>query len=69
MAKATGGDVVLALMQEVSDLRHEVGENAKRMDGHLGRIAKLLGKMADQTRERFQEHEGRIRALEHRKLG
>jgi hypothetical protein len=73
MARVTGGDVVLKLMEEVAGLREEVkllaqtvAASTKRIDGHLVRMGRMLGTMADETRRRFETLEARLDELEGR---
>lgn len=40
-------------------------ETQRRQEGHLARLARLLGVMADDTSRRFDDLEARVDALEH----
>lgn len=61
-----GRDVIIRVLEELSGLRAEFHEQATRADGRLKRIARLIGEMADRTRQRFDELEDRVAALERR---
>ena len=81
MARATGGEVVVQLLQEVAEMRQDMADlrqdvsalarslvaTTKRMDSHLGRMARLVTTMADDTRLRFERVEERLDALETRR--
>lgn len=70
---------MVRLLTEVAELRHQMQTQAGLLDkvqsgmrsnvGHLARIGQLLGRLAEDTAERFDELESRIDHLERRAAG
>jgi ubiquinone biosynthesis protein UbiJ len=75
MARATAGDVIVRLMTAVTELQRDMRSQSEQMARlstdmkhsvqQFGRIAKLLGELAEATDERFDELEERVDRLEH----
>ena len=54
------GEMQQTMVESLSAL----SAGAKRQEGHLGRLAKLLSQMAENTTERFERLEARVGAIE-----
>ena len=52
------------LLEAHSELLSRLVASNKRQEGHLARVARLLGKLADDTSRRFEELEDRVDRLE-----